>query len=325
MMDGQLPAAAPFLAELAEGPLRGQAYWLRTVDGVRIRIAVWPGGSRGTVLLLPGRTEYVEKYGRVAAELLAQGWSVLSIDWRGQGMADRFLPDPMLGHVGRFSDYQYDLDAALDWLKTEGPALGLQGPLMMLAHSMGGLIGLRALYRDLPIEAAAFSAPMWGIQVPFRRRAMAEMLRRLPMALRQDLGYSPTTSDETYVLATRFEDNHLTGDADIWDYLHRHVVQEPAFRLGGPSLGWMRSALNECVSLMQRPALKLPAFAAFGTAEAIVKPGPIRKRMRDWPLGSLEVYPGARHELTMERREYRDRFFGSAVGLFNSLSRRAEG
>ena len=56
--------AAPFFADLADGPPGGRAVWLRTEDGVRIRVGLWRGGEKGTVVLLPGRTEYIEKYGR---------------------------------------------------------------------------------------------------------------------------------------------------------------------------------------------------------------------------------------------------------------------
>ncbi|MBK5925929.1 alpha/beta hydrolase, partial [Rhodobaculum claviforme] len=61
-------------------PADGRAVWLRTADGVRLRAAVWPG-ARGTVLLFPGRTEVVEKYGDVIARLVAAGWGVLTLDW----------------------------------------------------------------------------------------------------------------------------------------------------------------------------------------------------------------------------------------------------
>jgi len=59
---------------MAEGPEGGYALWLTADDGVRLRAVHWPKeGARGTVLLMPGRTEYCEKYGRTASELAARG------------------------------------------------------------------------------------------------------------------------------------------------------------------------------------------------------------------------------------------------------------
>ena len=55
-----MSGAAPFYADVADGPPGGRAVWLHAADGVRLRAGLWPlQGARGTVLLLPGRTEYV--------------------------------------------------------------------------------------------------------------------------------------------------------------------------------------------------------------------------------------------------------------------------
>lgn len=103
---------APFDQVLAEGPENVRAYWVTASDGVRLRVAVWPTQTpRGTIVLFPGRTEYVEKYGRVAQDFTAAGYAVTAIDWRGQGRADRVFEDPRLGHVGEFQDYQKDVAA----------------------------------------------------------------------------------------------------------------------------------------------------------------------------------------------------------------------
>lgn len=104
------------------------------------------------MLLFPGRTEYVEKYGPAAGELAARGYATLTVDWRGQGLADRPLKDANTGHVARFSDYQKDIAALLDHAVREK----LPKPWFLLTHSMGGAIGLRALYNALPVKAVAF-------------------------------------------------------------------------------------------------------------------------------------------------------------------------
>ena len=86
-------AAAPFFAEAADAPDGAVLRWLICTDGVRIRAALWRGGTMGTVLLVPGRTEYIEKYGPAAGEMAARGYSMVTVDWRGQGLADRPLAD----------------------------------------------------------------------------------------------------------------------------------------------------------------------------------------------------------------------------------------
>ena len=102
---------APLNRLPGEGSSPGQAFFLRTEDGLRLRLGLWQpeGEATGTVLLFPGRTEYLKKYAPVAARLAAEGLAVLAIDWRGQGMSDRLLPDPRAGHIRDFADYQTDV------------------------------------------------------------------------------------------------------------------------------------------------------------------------------------------------------------------------
>jgi Lysophospholipase len=121
------PEPAPFLSEIAEGPDAARAWWVTSADGTRLRMGLWDSASgtpRGTVLLFPGRTEYVEKYGRVARDLAAAGYSVAAFDWRGQGLADRPPHRRDMGHVTRFDKYRQDVSAfrhALEELRVPGP------------------------------------------------------------------------------------------------------------------------------------------------------------------------------------------------------------
>lgn len=308
------PQSAPFHAALADGPPGARAVWLRTADGVRIRAGLWRGGDRGTVVLLPGRTEYIEKYGRAAGELVARGWSVVSVDWRGQGLADRPTADPMLGHVGQFDEYQRDMDALMTLVADEG----MPGPLMLMGHSMGGCIGLRALYRGFGFRAAVFSAPMWGILMAAWLRPVAQIVSALAVPFGQSLRYAPTTSEAVYVAASEFPGNVLTTDRPMWDYMRAQVLAQPELGLGGPSIAWLRAALLECAALMARPAPDLPAICALGTAEKVVDPGPIHLRMAGWARGQLDLYPGAEHEIMMEGPADRARFFDRAAALFDA-------
>ena len=120
---------------MADGPEGGYARWLQAADGVQIRVGVWPkDAAKGTVLLLPGRTEYIEKYGRAAKDLARRGYATLTVDFRGQGLADRALDDLLVGHVTDFDEYQLDMDAVIAFARAEA----LPEPWFMIAHSMGG-------------------------------------------------------------------------------------------------------------------------------------------------------------------------------------------
>ena len=304
---------APFHAEVADAPPGVTSVWLKP-GAMRIRVAWWKAGDRGTVVLLPGRTECIEKYGRAAGDLIRRGYSVITLDWRGQGLADRALPDRMSGHVGDFAEYQQDLDA----LMAEADRAGLPEPRYVLAHSMGGCIALRALARGLPFRAAVFSAPMWGISMAAWLRPVAQVVTALASPFGFAHRYAPTTGPETYLLQVPFEGNVLTTDRDMWGYMREQVRAVPDFALGGPSLAWLSAALAECGRLAALPAPEVPAICALGTAEKVVDVPPVHLRMAGWANGQLDLYPGAEHEIMMETPAIRARFFDRAAALFDA-------
>lgn len=305
---------APFHAALADGPEGGAAHWLQATDGVQIRVGLWPlEGAKGTVFLLPGRTEYVEKYGRAAGDLGVRGYATLAIDWRGQGLADRVQDDPMVGHVDDFAEYQLDMQAMLAFARAQD----LPRPWFLMAHSMGGCIGLRTLAGDHPFKAAAFSAPMWGILIAGWMRPMAVALSTASRWFRFDDRYVPGSKEITYVLSTPFVGNTLTTDPEMWDYMRQQALGCPDLVLGGPSLGWLKAALTECHALSLLPSPDLAIVTALGLQEKIVDVGPVHLRMGRWPKGKLSLYPGAEHEVMMERPATRERFFDEACALFD--------
>lgn len=303
---------APESAPLADcgAPDTGRAVWLRTADGVRIRVGYWPGDK--VALVLPGRTEVIEKYGLVVRDLAAAGWGALVVDWRGQGLSDRALADPLRGHVGDFAEFQRDLDAVLAFAEGKAP-----GPMPWLAHSMGGCIALRGLMRGLPCTAVAFSAPMLGLaQEPGKLRALG-WLARLARPFRADRGYAPTTGAGFGLPSMAFEANNLTTDPAQFERMKAQILGDPRLSLGGPSLRWMAAALAEIATLAALPSPDLPALFGLGGAEGIVAPAAVRDRVARWPGAELAEYPGARHELLMERPEVREDFLARAVALFS--------
>ncbi len=310
---------APLYHDIAFGPEGGRAFWLRAGDGVRLRIAHWPAmkamESRGTVLLFPGRSEYVEKYGPTAGELAAMGHDTLTIDWRGQGLADRPCRNRMVGDVGDYGEYQLDIAAMLE--ATE--ALSLPRPFYLLAHSMGGCIGLRALHEGLEVRAAAFSAPMWGILMAGHLRPLAWASSWLFARLGLGCRLAPGTRIETYVEVQPFEDNQLTTDENRYRFLQKQAREHPELTLGGPSMRWLYAALRETRALQAMTPPEVPAVTFLGSRERIVDPAPVHALMKAWgEAGRLEIIEGAEHELLMEPPQTRARINAALADLFGA-------
>ena len=85
---------------------------LKTPDGVSLRFARWlpPAGRKGTVVILQGRGEWIEKYFETVRDLRARGFAVAALDWRGQGLSERMLSDRHKGYVRDFAEYDSDLE-----------------------------------------------------------------------------------------------------------------------------------------------------------------------------------------------------------------------
>lgn len=293
---------APWLAGADETPPGLAAAFVRAADGTRLRVVTVPAGSRGTCLVLPGRTEFAEKYAGVLAALAARGFGAVLPDWRGQGLSERPGGSTGLGHVGDFAEYGADLAAAL----AAAAAAGLPAPALLLAHSMGGCIGLQALGAGLSVRAAVFSAPMWGLALSPAAALGARLLAAAGTALGLGLRHAPGGGPDPYVLAQGFQGNVLTSDPGAHAALRAMVAAHPALALGGPSLGWVRAAFRAMRALPAMPA-GLPVLALLGSEEAVVSPAAIRARMAAAPAGRLVLLPGARHEVLIETPAIRAR------------------
>ncbi|MFK7835341.1 MAG: alpha/beta fold hydrolase [Sulfitobacter sp.] len=306
-------APAPLFTDVHPGPAGGAAYWAQTSDGKKIRVGHWPlETAKGTVLLFPGRTEYIEKYGVTAQGLAQRGLAMLSLDWRGQGLADRLYSDPLVGHVDSFQDYQKDVAAMMRAARE----LSLPRPYFLLAHSMGGCIGLRAVMEGLGVQAAAFTGPMWGIHVKPHLRGMAKILSNVMPRIGKGYDLPPGTTKDPYVLNESFDDNMLTTDKKMFEMMRDQLKAHPQLALGGPSYVWLREAFNETLHLSERAAPNLPAVTWLGSRERIVGVPRIHERMENWTGGRLEIVEGAEHEVLMEGESTRTEILDGLEKLF---------
>jgi len=150
------PTTAPGPIEPASTPR------FKSADGLALYGEWFPVDKpRGLALVVHGYAEHCGRYREVAHVLNRARLSVLTYDMRGHGRAEG-----QRGHVDSYRDYLADLDAAMDQLValSDTPLL----PRLLLGHSNGGLIALRALadpLRSDRIHAAVISSPFLGLKV----------------------------------------------------------------------------------------------------------------------------------------------------------------
>jgi alpha-beta hydrolase superfamily lysophospholipase len=122
---------------------------LTTSDGLRLQGQSWPlpaQAARGTVLIVHGLGEHIGRYAVLAAHLNAWGWQAAGFDHRGHGCSD----GPR-GGLPSDDALLLDLAQAIDATRT-----ALPGPLVLLGHSMGGLVAARFVAEGLQARPAAW-------------------------------------------------------------------------------------------------------------------------------------------------------------------------
>ncbi len=181
---------------------------IKTPDGVNLRFARWapPPGRKGTVVVLQGRAEFIEKYFETVRDLRERGFAVATFDWRGQGLSDRALSDRHKGYVRNFSNYITDLEAVMEQVVLPD----CPPPIFALAHSMGAAVAIRACHDGSRwFERTVLSAPMIALP-PGRLTRMAGPLARLMRIIGRGGAYVPT-GDSVVTGTESFIGNVLTS------------------------------------------------------------------------------------------------------------------
>ncbi|MFA3919386.1 alpha/beta hydrolase [Ruegeria hyattellae] len=305
---------------LALAPANGQAYQIASQDGVNLRIGVWTEAcpEKGTVFLLPGRADFIEKQGHAISELCAQGFSVCVLEFRGLGLSDRVINDKRAGHVHRFTDYQYDVTAMM----AAASDLSLPRPFFLLGNSMGGCVGLRSIIEGIPFAAAAFTSPMWGIQLSAILHLIAPPVTFAARTLGFGHRYAPGKNGKNETLEWSFEENEITGDEEMFAHL-QHVNREvDQHWIGGPTIGWLQQALRETKYLAKQPAPITPSIAFGAEHDCLVELAAIEARMRSWSNGSYHLISDARHDLLRAGPDIRSFVLQKISGFFEAHASR---
>ncbi len=285
-----------------------ESRWL-TKDGWSVRRIDWPvaaAGCKGSILFLQGRGDFYEKYLETMAQWNAAGWRVTACDWRGQGDSGRLGLDAGTGHIDDFATWVADLAYFWAGWKAETP-----GPHVLVGHSMGGHLVLRALAeQQVDPVGAVLAAPMLGFASlklpPTLMHALAWLMTKLGDPRRPAWKWKEPPGQ---VPASRI--HLLTHDParyadELWWRAHRPaVVMEPG------SWGWVERAYAS-MRLLAKP----------GLLEAITIPvlmlGTDHDKLVAWPaiakaaarLGDCELIhfgAEAHHEILREADPVRNR------------------
>lgn len=287
-------------------PEGAEELWLEGRGGLKLRALVAPAlgpVARGTILLCSGRTEFLEKYFEVISDLQKRGFAVFSMDWRGQGLSDREAHNPLKGHLETFDDPVSDLAGAL---KEFAPRL--PRPHIVLAHSMGSAIALRALQtRRIEADAAMFCSPMWGVAAI---NDLARSLSRFMHAVGAGKVFAPGV--DTKWKKENWKRSTVTHDRERHARAQGLILEDTRLALAGPTFGWIAAAAAVFEGFAQPRAfahLKMPMTILTAGKELLVDNTKVAEVAAMLPGAQFMVVPDAKHELMMEVDEYRDQFW----------------
>lgn len=219
------------------------------------------------VVLVHGYGEHIGRYDHVAQALRDHGAAVYGLDHLGHGRSEGV---PV--YIEDFADVTADVHRVVEAARADHP----DAPLVMIGHSMGGMIA--TLYtEERPDELAALvlSGPTLGEFALVHQLAAAREI--------------PDTPIDPDVLSRDPE----VGRAYVEDDLVYH----------GP---FKRRTLQAWVTALERSTadrdrIRVPVLYLHGEEDELVPLGPSRQAVESFPVeAETHIYPGARHEVFNE-------------------------
>lgn len=253
---------------------------ITTSDGITLSTATWlPNGSpKALALICHGHAEHLGRYQPIIDALLAQGYVVAGQDHRGHGRSSGERALAM-----RFDDFVDDFRLLARHVQVQHPDL----PVVLVGHSMGGLIAARyALRFQSELRAVVLSGAAFiideGVSAP-ARWTMHQIARLFPKAPVPRPDDSDTLSTDP-AIKEAFAANPLNYHGKT-----RMRTASQMVKAGADALD-------------RAPLLTIPLLAMHGEADTLTSPNGTRRFYE--AAGStdkmLKLWPGMKHEIFNE-------------------------
>ncbi len=232
-----------------------------------------------------------------------------SLDWRGQGLSDRLLSDPLKGHVGNFSQYDIDLQTFMQ----EVVLPDCPPPIFAIGHSMGGAILIRSARQGRRwFDRMVLSAPMIALRGT-RTMGAARFIVGAGRLFGMGSSYIPG-GDRVPVNARPYVGNMLTSDPVRYARNAAVLEAEPALGVAAPTFAWADSAfkvMNDFTQHAYGSQIRQPILLVGAGRDAVVSTRAIETFAMRLRAGSHLIVPGAEHEMLMEHDRYRAQFWAA--------------
>lgn len=297
--------------------------WPAAEDSWPLRTFEWASPSaRGAILFLGGRGDIFEKYYEAFGHWHDAGWSIASFDWRGQGGSGRLGADPTCGHAASFAPWIDDLAGFIREWQAKAPA-----PYVIVAHSMGGHLTLRALAeRRVAPDAVVLVAPMLGLRsAPFGPRLAAKVAWLMTKLGRPErLAWK---ANERPGVPMKGRLALLTHNRDRYEDELWWKAEKPEIAVGPPSWAWVAEAYRSTLALEAPGRLEhidTPILILGAEHDRLVDPAAIIRAAKRLPNAKLRMWGAeSAHEILREADPVRDAALAEIDAFLDAHASRA--
>jgi alpha-beta hydrolase superfamily lysophospholipase len=244
-----------------------------TADGTPLRTRHWPATDPwASVLIVHGLGEQSGRYEHVGDQYARAGIDAFAYDHRGAG-ASGGRP----GDIERWSIYHDDLAERLAAVR----AVSDGRPVVLHAHSMGGLIAAGYLLSDRPRpDLTVLTSPGLDSTLASWKKALAPILGRLVPTLSVPNGVPSETLSRDPEVGRKAKADPLNGRTSTARFGAEALVEQARVRAAARAIGG-------------------PTLVLHGEADGLV-PTVSSEVFEGAPGVERRTYPGLRHELHNE-------------------------
>jgi alpha-beta hydrolase superfamily lysophospholipase len=249
-------------------------------DGSNLAVVDWPlpsgAPSRGLVVIVHGLGEHAGRYDHVAERLNSWGFAVRSYDQHGHGESD--------GKPGALPSDTFLLDNLAELLDTSRRRMDPRLPLVLMGHSLGGLVAARLVSLNLrQVDGLVLSSPALDAGMNAFQKLLVSVLPRLAPDLRVGNGLNAQYLSHDAGVVQAYRDDPMVHDR-ISARLARFIAD------AGPAV------------LANAPQWRVPTLLLFAGADHLVNPEGSRAFAAAAPPGvvSAHCFEGLYHEIFNE-------------------------
>jgi alpha-beta hydrolase superfamily lysophospholipase len=249
-------------------------------DGSNLAVMDWPlpsgAPSRGLVVIVHGLGEHAGRYDHVAERLNSWGFAVRSYDQHGHGESD--------GKPGALPSDTFLLDNLAELLDTSRRRMDPRLPLVLMGHSLGGLVAARLVSLNLrKVDGLVLSSPALDAGMNAFQKLLVSVLPRLAPDLRVGNGLNAQYLSHDAGVVQAYRDDPMVHDR-ISARLARFIAD------AGPAV------------LASAPQWRVPTLLLYAGADHLVNPEGSRAFAAAAPPGvvSAHCFEGLYHEIFNE-------------------------